>query len=108
VTNFYRITAVDSSDNESAFRTFPPTGPRIRSPRHAWGLGGGACSTSIVLDWSTTANGLAGYNVYRSTSSGSGFVKNQRVADLGVDLHRQRRAARCDQLLPRVGSRQRR
>ncbi|MBP7653962.1 carboxypeptidase regulatory-like domain-containing protein, partial [Candidatus Dependentiae bacterium] len=76
-TYYYVVTAVDKAGNESVFsvqigititQTPPPAAPRDLSVS--------AGNGKITLTW--TANSeldISGYNVYRSLTSGSGFVK---------------------------------
>ncbi len=50
--------------------------PDITAPEVPTGLGAGAGNAVVSLDWDDNAEeDLAGYNVYRSTTSGSGYAK---------------------------------
>jgi fibronectin type 3 domain-containing protein len=76
-TYYYVVTAVDTSSNESDASdevwatptdTVPPAVPA--------GLAATAGNQTVSLNWNNNAESdLAGYNVYRSTTSGSGYVK---------------------------------
>jgi hypothetical protein len=50
--------------------------PDITPPAAPTGLGAAAGNATVSLDWADNAEeDLAGYNIYRSTTSGSGYVK---------------------------------
>jgi len=76
-TYYYVVTAVDTSWNESndsnevsatPSDTIPPSPPT--------GLLASGGNGTVALNWNDNAeNDLDGYNVYRSTTSGSGYVK---------------------------------
>jgi fibronectin type 3 domain-containing protein len=66
-TYYYRVTAVDTADNESDGSDEVPSTP-FASPE---GLTGQSGDAQIELTWSAAA-GAATYNVYRSTTSTSG------------------------------------
>ena len=77
VTYYYVVTAIDTSFNESPDSgeasatpsdTIPPTAPT--------GLSAMAGNQTVSLNWNDNAEpDLAGYNVYRSTTPGSGHSK---------------------------------
>jgi len=69
VTVFYVVTAVDSIGRESAFSNeasvaIPP-------------------GKSIALAWQASTSAVTGYNVYRSLTTGTGYVKIGSTALLG-------------------------
>jgi hypothetical protein len=76
-TYYYVVTAVDKSWNESddsnevsamPTETIPPAAPKGLTAVEGYG--------TIALDWNdNNESDLAGYNVYRSTTSGSGYSK---------------------------------
>ena len=80
-TYFYVVVAADTSNNESALSneaSATPDGglPDITPPGAPTGVGATPGDGQLQLSWN--ANGeldLAGYNAYRSTTSGTGFVK---------------------------------
>lgn len=62
------VTNIQGSEQGSPTDTTPPANPT--------GLVAVAGEESVSLNWDTNTEGdLAGYNVYRSTTSGSGFAK---------------------------------
>ncbi len=77
VTYYYVITAEDNSGNESLNSSEASATPQdTTAPSSPTGLGATAGSASVSLDWNNNAEGdLDGYNVYRSTISGSGYTK---------------------------------
>ena len=80
-TSWYKVTAVDTTGNESAQSTATsvttPPPPDSTPPGVPAGLGGTATSpTSVDLNWSdVSASDLAGYNVFRSSSEGGTYTK---------------------------------
>ena len=77
VLSYYRVTAVDKFGTESA----PASGSGTRGGENAapltpTGLIATGSSSAIALDWADNSDAnLAGYNVYFSTASSSGFQK---------------------------------
>jgi fibronectin type 3 domain-containing protein len=74
-TYFYVLTAVGPGNVESVksnevSATTPPQPPTGLSATAQ----GTAPNESVFLSWSASAGTIAGYNVYRSTTNGSGFV----------------------------------
>ncbi len=73
--SYYRVTAVDTSSNESAPAT-ASAGVDVTAPSAPGGLAAAATNTGIVLSW--TANpevDVAGYQVYRSATEGGTYVR---------------------------------
>jgi fibronectin type 3 domain-containing protein len=76
LTYFYRVTAVDNSENESPFSeiasampvdTIPPAIPA--------NITATAGDRQVILEWDyNNEPDLGGYNVYRSLTSGSGYI----------------------------------
>ncbi len=76
--SYYRVTAVDTSANESAGATALATrpAPDTTAPATPGNVTIGASPASIVLDWnSNTETDFAGYNVYRSASGTGPWTK---------------------------------
>jgi hypothetical protein len=77
VTYYYVVTAIDTSNNESndssqVFATPTDTTP----PAAPTGLSALAGNGKVTLNWNNNPEGdINGYNVYRSTTSGSGYGK---------------------------------
>ncbi|MFL6624534.1 MAG: fibronectin type III domain-containing protein [Sulfurifustis sp.] len=72
----YQVTAVDANRNESAksgsvSATTTGTPPAVAAPTN---LAVGINGTTATLSW-TAASGVAGYNVYRSTTSGGPWTR---------------------------------
>jgi fibronectin type 3 domain-containing protein len=73
---YYVVTAVDTIDNESAYSTEANATPGDYPPSAPTNLSGVAGERQASLNWDdNTEDDLAGYNVYRSETSGSGHVK---------------------------------
>jgi len=77
LTYYYVVTAVDASSNESEDSSEVSATPTDTTPPSApTGLTAGAGNHTVSLDWNNNTQGdLAGYNVYRSTTQGSGYTK---------------------------------
>ena len=77
VTYYYVVTAVDTSTNESDNSSEASATPTDTMPPAApTGLTAIAGDSTISLNWNDNSEGdLDGYNVYRSTTSGSGYVQ---------------------------------
>ena len=75
-TYYYVVTAVDVEGNESAGSTEASATPADPvPPGPPVGLAASAGDDAVTLDWADGVEpDLAGYNVYRSTTSGSGFL----------------------------------
>jgi len=80
-TYYYATTAVDASGHEGAYSNLAPAMVPV-PPQAPTGLSAAAqggpppAAESVVLNWTASAsNNVAGYNVYRSTVSGSGYVR---------------------------------
>jgi hypothetical protein len=78
-TYYYVVTAEDTSGNESAASSqasaTPVATPDTTPPAAPTGLSATAGDATVSLDWASNGEGdLAGYRVYRSTSSGGGYV----------------------------------
>ncbi|MBN1766242.1 MAG: hypothetical protein JW860_13360 [Sedimentisphaerales bacterium] len=74
-TYYYVITAVDTSDNESGYSNEDSATPAAPTPPAApTGLAAMAGDGSVDLDWNDNSEpDLSHYNMYRSTTSGSGY-----------------------------------
>ena len=74
---YYVVTAVDTSTNESSNSSEVSATPEdTTEPAAPTGLEALADDQIVWLDWSdNNESDLAGYNIYRSTTSGSGYVK---------------------------------
>ncbi|MBN1766119.1 MAG: carbohydrate binding domain-containing protein [Sedimentisphaerales bacterium] len=75
VTYYYVVTAVDNSTNESGYSNEDDATPVNSTPPAApTGLTASDIIGSISLDWNDNSESdLDGYNVFRSTTSGSGY-----------------------------------
>ncbi len=76
-TYYYVVTAVDTSANESGNSSQVSATPEdTTAPSAPTGLAATPGDGSVGLDWNDNGEGdLDGYNVYRSTTSGSGYSK---------------------------------
>ena len=74
-TYYYVVTAVDTSSNESGYSNEDSATPTDTTPPAApTGLAATPGDATVSLDWNDNGEGdLDGYNVYRSTTSGSGY-----------------------------------
>jgi exo-poly-alpha-galacturonosidase len=75
---YYVVTAVDTSANESNNSSEVSATPQLVNtpPAAPTGLSATAGNAKVLLDWNNNSEGdLAGYNIYRSTTSGSGYAK---------------------------------
>jgi len=77
VTYYYVVTAVDTSFNSSDFSNEVSATPTDTTPPSApTGLSASANDSMVSLNWNNNPEGdINGYNVYRSLTSGSGYVK---------------------------------
>jgi hypothetical protein len=76
-TYYYVVTAIDTSNNESNDSNQVSTTPTDTIPPAApTGLTATAGNQTVSLDWNdNNESDMNGYNVYRSTTSGSGYAK---------------------------------
>ncbi len=77
-TYYYVVRAVDTSFNQSGNSNEDSAMPGIDTtpPAAPTGLAATAGDGTVSLDWNNNSESdLAGYNVYRSTTSGSGYAK---------------------------------
>ncbi len=76
ITYYYVVTAVDLGANESGYSNEDDATPTDPAPSPPTGLTATAGDRQASLDWNDNSEGdLAGYNVYRSLTSGSGYSK---------------------------------
>lgn len=77
VTYYYVVTAADTSANESGNSSQASAMPTDTTPPAApAGLTATAGDGTVLLNWNDNSESdLGGYNVYRSTTSGSGYSK---------------------------------
>jgi WD40 repeat protein len=76
VTSYYRVTAVDTSGNESTPATASALRPDTTPPAAPTGLTATAAATGIALSWTAnTEPDLAGYRVYRAASATGPFTQ---------------------------------
>ncbi|MFC1990253.1 fibronectin type III domain-containing protein [Chloroflexota bacterium] len=76
VTYYYVVTAVDLGNNESGYSNEDSTTPANAPPAPPTGLAATPGDFQVSLDWNdNTEPDLAGYNVHRSLTSGSGYSK---------------------------------
>ncbi len=77
VTYYYIVTAVDTSLNESDDSSETSATPiDTTAPSVPIGLTAEAGDGVVSLNWNDNTEGdLAGYNIYRSTTSGSGYIQ---------------------------------
>ncbi|HYO10740.1 MAG TPA: choice-of-anchor D domain-containing protein [Tepidisphaeraceae bacterium] len=72
---YYRLTAVDSSGNESAPSDISAVRPDSVAPAAPTGLTSSSTHSGVVLNWTDNAEGdVVGYNVYRSTAADGIFA----------------------------------
>ncbi|MFA5423480.1 MAG: glycoside hydrolase family 30 beta sandwich domain-containing protein, partial [Phycisphaerae bacterium] len=76
-TYYYVVTAQDTSSNESGNSTQASASATDTTPPAApTGLSAVPSDATVTLNWSDSTEGdLEGYNVYRSTTSGSGYTQ---------------------------------
>ncbi|MFA5292838.1 MAG: carbohydrate-binding protein [Phycisphaerae bacterium] len=76
-TYYYVVTAVDVNEHESNYSSQVSATPAdTDAPATPTGLIAGAGDQIVILGWNdNTEPDLAGYNIYRSTTSGSGYIK---------------------------------
>jgi len=75
VTYYYVVTAVDTGDNESANSTEANATPTDLPPAVPTNLSAVAGDRLVDLDWDDNSESdLAGYNIYRSLTSGSDYT----------------------------------
>ena len=77
-TYYYVVTAADNSSNESDNSNEVSAAPYadMTPPAAPTGLSAAAGKHTVLLDWNNNSEtDMAGYNVYRSTTSGSGYSK---------------------------------
>jgi endoglucanase len=75
-TYYYVVTAIDTSTNESGYSNEASATPEADTtpPAAPTGLAATAGDATVSLDWNDNGEGdLDGYNVYRSTTPGSGY-----------------------------------
>ena len=74
---YYVVTAVDTNNNESRYSLEASASPSNTTPPAApSGLWATSGSNTVWLDWNDNNEAdLAGYNIYRSTTSESNYVK---------------------------------
>jgi fibronectin type 3 domain-containing protein len=74
---YYVVTAVDTNNNESRYSMEAKATPsNTRPPEAPTGLSATAGDNIVWLDWNDNNEAdFAGYNIYRSTTSGSGYSK---------------------------------
>jgi fibronectin type 3 domain-containing protein len=76
-TNYYRVSAVDFSGNESAFANTSQfhAGVDMTPPAQPSGFNATGSATGVALIWTAnTEPDLAGYNLYRSSSAAGPFL----------------------------------
>jgi fibronectin type 3 domain-containing protein len=77
-TYYYRVTAVDTSGNESSnssMASATPSAPDTTPPSAPTGLSASAGNGTVALDWSNnTESDLEGYIVYRATSAAGPYA----------------------------------
>ncbi|MBN2762346.1 MAG: T9SS type A sorting domain-containing protein [Bacteroidales bacterium] len=75
ISYYYKVTAIDTLGNESRFSDVVLAIPTIR-PATPTGIYARNDNKKIKLFWDAiTADNVVGYNIYRSKTSGSGFIK---------------------------------
>ncbi|MGB8225261.1 MAG: right-handed parallel beta-helix repeat-containing protein [Sedimentisphaerales bacterium] len=76
-TYYYVVTAVDVNEHESGYSSQSSATPAdTNAPATPTGLEAAAGDQIVLLGWNANSESdLAGYNIYRSTTSGSGYIK---------------------------------
>jgi len=75
-TYYYVVTAVDASTNQSGYSSQVSATPVNLPPAAPTGLSAIAGNGTVSLNWNNNGESdLAGYNIYRSITSDSGYVK---------------------------------
>jgi hypothetical protein len=84
---YYVVTAVDTNANESDHSNEASATPTDTvAPAAPTGLSAKTCGGQVSLNWDDNAEpDMAGYNIYRSISSGGGYV--QIAADLTTNAY---------------------
>jgi fibronectin type 3 domain-containing protein len=77
ITYYYVVTAVDVNENESGYSSQAWATPQdTEAPATPTALAASAGDQIVQLGWNANSEpDLAGYNIYRSTTSGSGYIK---------------------------------
>jgi fibronectin type 3 domain-containing protein len=76
VTYYYVVTAEDNGTNESGYSNEESISPTDLPPAAPTGLNATPGENQITLDWNdNTDYDLAGYNIYRSLTSGANFTQ---------------------------------
>ena len=89
-TSYYRVTAVDTTGNESTASTTAGTrsNPDTTPPAAPTGLVSTGTTAGIALDWANNGESdLAGYNVYRAVTSGGTYTKLNSSLLLASDFN---------------------
>jgi hypothetical protein len=97
ITYYYVLTAVDTGENESGFSNEAAATPYDSVPAIPSNPAATPAFRSVFLGWDTNSEAdLQGYNVYRSTTSGTGYAKvngspvtsGTQYSDTGLDQRR--------------------